>query len=33
MGRAVESAVKGVTPVKEALKNMDAEVTKILKGG
>jgi hypothetical protein len=31
MGRHVEAAVKGVKSVEQALKDMDEEVTKILK--
>ena len=33
MGRSVEAAVKGAKTVKEALKEMDDAVTKILQGG
>ncbi|HUX87888.1 MAG TPA: extracellular solute-binding protein [Chloroflexota bacterium] len=32
MSRIVESAIRGATPVKDALKQMDDEVTKIMKG-
>ena len=33
MGRHVEAAIRGATPVKEALREMDATVTRILRGG